>query len=172
MFGSDISDKLLNKNRLANSCTAEKTNLTAFCIRSYEVDDFDSRFKDFNDRALLLKSRSFAVYLPSFSSFDLTFFVDRLADNVEHTSKSLFSDRNLNTASGYRNLHILAESLTGCEHDTAYSAVAHMLSDLHITLFAVKFNGEGVFYHRKVSGTEYNVYNRSDDLSYSAFFHL
>ena len=50
----------------------------------------------FHHRALILECRGFSVYLPSFVCSDVALLVDRLAENVEHTSEGLLADGHLN----------------------------------------------------------------------------
>ena len=171
VLGSDIAYELLNENRLADSGTAEKSYLTALCIRSDEVDYLDAGLEYLNDRALILKRRSLAVYLPLFLGINVALLVDRLSENIEHTSESLFTYGHLYTRTGRCDLHILGESLARCKHYAADDPVAHMLSDLHNAVLSVYLNGERVSYHRELSRGELHIYNRSDDLCYLAFFH-
>ena len=126
---------------------------------------------DLYNGALLLKARSFAVYPPFFLSVHIALLVDRLAENIEHSAEGLFTDRNLDTRTCGCDLHILAQSLAGCEHNAAHDAVAHVLSHLHNALFAVDLNGESVSYHRELSRSKFNIYNTPHDLCYSALFH-
>ena len=44
---SDVTDKLLNKNCLTNTGTAEKTDFTTLLIRAKEIYDFNTGFKKF-----------------------------------------------------------------------------------------------------------------------------
>ena len=50
-------DQFLDKDGLTYTRTAEEPDLTAFCIRSDEVDDFDAGFKNFGCRRLVFKGR-------------------------------------------------------------------------------------------------------------------
>jgi hypothetical protein len=45
--GSDVVDEFHDEDGLADASAAEQTDLTAFCIRADEVDDFDARFERF-----------------------------------------------------------------------------------------------------------------------------
>ena len=53
VFGSNVSDKFLNENGLADACTAEETYLTAFSVRCKEVDYLDACFEDLLSRTLV-----------------------------------------------------------------------------------------------------------------------
>ena len=172
VLGGDIADKLLYEDGLADACAAEKSYFTALSVGRDEVDDLDARLEYLDNGALLLKRRSLAVYAPFLLGHDVALLVDRLAEDVEHTSEGLLADGHLYARARSSDLHILAESLTCGEHDTAHDVVAHMLSDLHNAASAVDLNGESVPDHGELSRGELNVYNRSDDLSYLTFFHI
>src|SRR5699024_10741985 len=67
VFCGNIADQLLDQYGLTNTSAAEETNLTAFCIRSQQVDNLNSCFQDFYYRALILKRRRVSVDNPMFA---------------------------------------------------------------------------------------------------------
>ena len=49
--------------------------------------------------------------------------------------------------------------------------ISHVLSHFHNAVFAVNSDYKRVLDHRKLVFGEFNIYNRSDDLSNFSFFH-
>ena len=86
MLCCDISDKLLDKDRLTYSGTSEKAYLTAFLIGAEKVYDLDARFKYFRLGGLLGKSGSFSVYGHVVLCLYLFSSVDGFAEDIENMS--------------------------------------------------------------------------------------
>ena len=64
MFCGYIMNQFLNQHGFPNTSTTEQTDLTAFCIRRQQVDNFDTCFQYFYCGALFFKIRGFPVNLP------------------------------------------------------------------------------------------------------------
>ena len=78
----------------------------------------------------------------------------------------------LYSAAESRDLHILLKSLTGGEHNRSYNIVAHVPCNLHDRLSAVIVNSQSISYHRQVFAVKGDIHNRTENLYYSAFFHI
>ena len=95
MLSRNVVDKFLNKNRFANTRAAEKTDFSALEVRRDKVNDLNSRFKNLLGGFLLLKCRRGTVNFPLLLGFGLGLVVNGFAEQVEHASESLLSDRYL-----------------------------------------------------------------------------
>ena len=61
MAHGDVVDEFLNQHRLADTCTAEETNLTTATIGRQQVNDLNTCDEDFCVRALIREGGRFAV---------------------------------------------------------------------------------------------------------------
>ena len=110
----NICDQLLDQHGLTYAGAAEQTDLTAFRVRSQQVDNLNAGFQYFHNRALIFKRRRISVDLPVRSG--CVYFlaiVDGLAKNVKQTAQCLLSYRNFYAASKGCYFHISAEAFTG-----------------------------------------------------------
>ncbi len=87
VFIGNIADQFHNKDGLANTRSAEETNLAAPGIGEKQVDNLDACFQHFGGWALLFKTGSFAVNGPIFFSLDLLALVNGLAQHIDHAAK-------------------------------------------------------------------------------------
>ena len=55
MLGRNVSDQLLNQNRLSYSCSSEQTDLTALLVRAEQVYDLDTGLQNLCGSGLFLK---------------------------------------------------------------------------------------------------------------------
>ena len=172
MLGGDVVDQLLNKYGLADTGTAEQTNLAALGIRREQVDDLDAGLENLGRRVLLCKIRRRTVDGPLFRCVYIALFVDRLTEHVEHASKGRFTDRRLNRVTGGQHLVAAADALTRGEHDAAHGVAADVLCDLHHARLSVRCNGECFIYLRQAAAVKSNVHNRTCYLYHGTFaFH-
>mgnify|MGYP003105275578 CR=1 FL=1 len=62
----NVVDHLHDKNRLSDSGSAEKTDLSALCVRGKKVNDLYPRLKYVAHRSLVAERRRLAVYRKPF----------------------------------------------------------------------------------------------------------
>ncbi len=101
--------------------------------------------------------------------------INRLTENVEHTSKSILAYRYGNRCSGSNCIHPTNKSVGRSHCDTAYRIVTQMLGNLYnqfSTVFAGDFNCVVDF--RKICLAEPDIKYGADNLcnlSYGCFLH-
>ena len=85
MLDGDRTDQLLHQDGLADTGTAEQTDLAALDVRTQEVDDFDAGLEDL-DFGLLLLERRRRFMDDVFFDIGRKFLqsVDRLTEQIEH----------------------------------------------------------------------------------------
>ena len=128
MFDSDRVDQFLHQDGLTDTGTAEEADLAALDVRTQEVDDFDAGLQDLDFRLLLLKRRSGFVN-DVFFHIPLQFFqtVDRLTEQIEHSSQNRFTDRDLNGLAGIDRLHASGETVGLRKSDASDFIIADIL---------------------------------------------
>src|SRR5699024_10602233 len=104
VFGGNVADQFLDQNGFADTGAAEQTDFAAAGIGSQQVNDLDTGFQNFRGRALFVKSRRVPVNGPFFRRVHRTFFVDGLAQDVEHTAQGGFAYRRFNGVAGGNDL--------------------------------------------------------------------
>ena len=85
----NVVDQFLNQHSLADTGTAEKTNLATTSVRGEEVDDLDAGFEHFGLGRLLDKLWGVGVDGRELDTLDLTALVDGLANDVHDTAMIL-----------------------------------------------------------------------------------
>ena len=93
VFKCNIVNKLHNDDGFTNTGTTEETYFTTFCIRCKQIDNFNTRFKNFRFCTLVFKSRRISVNRPVCFCIDISGFIDRITDNVEDSSQNFFTNR-------------------------------------------------------------------------------
>ena len=99
----NIVDKLLDQHGLADTGTAEETDLAALRVRFQKVDNLDTCLQHLDHRALILERRSLAVNAPELRSLIVIqgrTAVERLSERVEHTAEHVLADRNKDSRTG------------------------------------------------------------------------
>ena len=124
MFCRHVMDQFLDKNGLTYTRTAEEPDLTAFCIRSDEVDDFDAGFKNFGCRRLVFKGRCRTMNRPVVGCrYFCIVIVDGLSEYVENTSQASVADRCCNSTAGIYCFHSAYHAIGGTHRNGADYAV-------------------------------------------------
>ena len=164
VLGGDVSDQFLDQYRFADARAAEQTDLAALSVGGKQVDNLDAGLEDLYNGALIRELRRLSVDLPIIVRLNVSGKVDRLAENIEHSAERRLADRHPDTAAGRGDLHTLAQSVGGCQHDRADDMTAHMLGDLHHTSTAVEFNGESVLDHGELPIGKLHVDNGAQHL--------
>ena len=92
----DVIDELHDQHRLTYAGTTEESDLTTLHVGLEQVDHLDTRRKDLFLGGKLLEGRSLTVNGISALHVELFHTIDRLTDNVQHTTFNLISGRHLN----------------------------------------------------------------------------
>ena len=107
MFGCNIGNQFLDQDGLANSCAAEKANLTALGIWGQQIDDLDACLQHLHHRALVLKGRRVPVDDPFILIVQVLSPVNGFTKDIEQPAQGLLSYRYLDACPGRFHLHIL-----------------------------------------------------------------
>ena len=147
VFRRNIGDQLLNQNGLAYSRAAEQPNLAALLIRAEQINHLDSGFQNFRARGLLQKFRRPSVNRSPGGCGRRRHSINRLSQNIEHSSKRFVSYRHRNRTSGSFCSHAPPQAVRGSHRNTSYGIVSQMLRH---------FDGQlPAFFNRAVRGFRY-----------------
>ena len=109
---------------------------------------------------------------PGFLGIYISFFINGLAQYVEHTAQRRFSDRRFDGVSGGKHFIAAPDSFTRGEHNTAHGVTADMLCNLHHARLSVRCNGQGFVDLRQTAALKSDIYDRAGHLHYGTFaFH-
>ena len=169
VFGGNIPDQFHDDNRLADAGAAEQTDFTTTGIRRNQVNDLDPCFQYLRAGRLVFQFRGRAVNRPMIFCFDLTrIVVDRIAQNIENTTQSSRSNRNLDRRPRVKGFHPPLQSISGGHGHAANGAVTQVLhdfsrnSDLYANVFA--FDQNRIINSGKLLRQKFDVNNRSNNL--------
>ena len=94
MLLRDVAHQFHDEHGFADARAAEQADLAALAVRRDQVDNLDSRFKNFRRRALFVKCGRPAVNVPTHGRFDFALAVDRFAEDVHYPAEHVFADGN------------------------------------------------------------------------------
>src|SRR5262249_23100732 len=94
MNGGNTSNQLGQDDGLAQTGTAEETNLAAADEGRQQVDDLDAGLELFRLGRKLFERRGLAVDRPPLGSFDIATAIDGIAQKIENAAQGPFADRN------------------------------------------------------------------------------
>merc|ERR1740123_1546292 len=106
MLQGDVVDELHDNHSLAHTSTTEQANLPSLCIRRQQVYHFDARQQLLGGRVHLGECRSRTMDGIELVRLDRPELVNRFADDIDDTTESLLSNRDLD--GGTSILHFLA----------------------------------------------------------------
>src|SRR4029453_9389185 len=98
-FG-DVVDQFHDHNRLADTRAAERTYFAAFRKRADEIDNFDTGLKNLRLYILLGEGGRRPVDRITFSEFDRSLVIDRVACNIEDAPERPLAYRHTNGTTG------------------------------------------------------------------------
>lgn len=99
-FSGTTHNQFLNKHSLADTSTAEKTNLSTTSVRSEEIDDLDTSDKNFSASGLINEFGSIGVNRSELVSLDGTSLVNGVTSDVHDTAQGTGSNGNPNGIAG------------------------------------------------------------------------
>ena len=171
MLIRDVADKLHDEHRLADAGSAEQTYLTAAGIRGEQVNDLDAGLQHLGGGQNVGKRGRIAVDGQMVIRVDGAFAVDRLADDVEHTSQRRFADGHAYRRAGVNSLESAGNTVRGGEGYAANRAISYLLHDLKRYLAIRQAYLDRVIQIRQLTGGKMNVNYRAYYFFYYASFH-
>ena len=178
MFGRYVVDQFLNQDCFTYACTAEQTDLTAFCVWADQVDDFDAGFENFSCRGLVFEGRCRAMNRPVVRCrYFGRIVIYCLSENVENTSKAAVAYRCCNSTAGVDCFHSTYHAICGAHSygtDDAVAEVLHGFTDnINRNAGFIIFYMDCVIDSREFFVViECNIYDCADDLDYFTYLHL
>ena len=129
-FNGDVSDELLDENRLAEACATEESDLSTLVEGDHQVDDLQSGLEEFDLGGLLLKARRLAVdrHPPGIGG-DHRAVVDRVSEEVEHSAQGQIANGHRDRRSLVDSFHAPHETVGGAEGNHTNGVVAEVLGD-------------------------------------------
>ena len=118
----DVVDEFLDEHSLSDTSTTKKTNLSTTSVRSEEVNDLDTGFKDLSGCGLVDEWRGVCVNGGHLDTLDRTTLVNGLANNVHDTAECRAADGNLDGGTGVDDLLSTDETL-GTVHGNGTNGV-------------------------------------------------
>lgn len=123
----DTHDQLLNEDSLADTGTAEKTNLTTTGVGGEEVDNLDTSDEDLSGSGLLGEGGSIGVDGHLLLVLDGAALVNGLASDVDNATKSTGTDGNHDGVAGVSGLAATDETLSTLHGNAADDVLTQML---------------------------------------------
>ena len=160
----DVINQFLNQNGLADTGTAEQTDLAALGIGADQVNDLDAGLENFRGGLLLVKGRSRTVDGPALDVLRRGLLVDGLAQQVEHAAQALVTNGHLDRFAGIHGIRTADKAVGGRHGNAAHDVIANVLGNLNDQLFAVVFQFNGVQKGGQFTVPESDVQYRSHDL--------
>ena len=168
VLGGNVIDQLLDQDGLADTGTAEQTDLAALCVGADQVNDLDAGLQDLRGGLLLLIAGGRAVDGPVGLRGGGRLIVHRLTQQVEHAAQALVTHRHPDGLAGVHGIRAAHQAIGAAHGNAAGHIVAGELSDLHHQLLAVVVDLNGVEQVRQLAILELDVQHRADDLDHLA----
>ena len=160
----DVVNELLDQHSLADTSTAEETNLSTTCVGGKKIDDLNTRLKDLSSRGLLHERVRVGMNGGQLDTLDRTPLVNGLANDVHNTAEG--SSANGDLDGGTRVDHLLtADETLGTVHGNGADRVLTQVGgDLEDETTTVEVdNLECVEDRRKVLRLKLNVNDGTND---------
>jgi hypothetical protein len=120
----DVADELHDEHGLADTGAAEQTDLATTRVGREQVDDLDAGLEGLELGVLLGEGRGRAVDRHVLLGAHRTYFVHRLADDVQDATQDLGPDRHGDGSAGVTNTHAARQALGGVHSDRAHRVFA------------------------------------------------
>ena len=120
MAAHRVMDHLGDEDGLADTGASEQAGLAAALQRCQHVDGLDAGFKNFRDRRLISEGDRLAMNRAHLTAFDISFFVNGIAEDVEHPPKEFFAHRHLERLACIGDCRAAREPLCGRQGDSSY----------------------------------------------------
>ncbi|CDD61242.1 putative uncharacterized protein [Clostridium sp. CAG:505] len=164
-------NQFLNQHGFPNTGTTEQTDLTAFCVRCQQVDNFDTCFQYFYCGALFFKIRGFPVNLPVLFRLHRFAAVNGFPQKVKHSAQYFFANRNLNAGTCCGNFQSFGKAFAGIHHDAAHDAFPQLLCYFHYPCMVFYHNSQCFLNFGYMLLRKTHVHNSTHDLYDFSLFH-
>merc|ERR1712061_370362 len=158
----NVVDQLHDKDSLADSGSAEETNLASLTVGGKQVDDLDTGDKDFLLDGHLVEVRSLSVDGLALVSGDGAPLVDRVADHVDDAAKGLLAHRDGDGETLILDNIASDETLSTVHGNGPDGVLSKVLGDLQDELGLPADDSEGVEDLREAI-VELDVHNGTND---------
>jgi len=126
----DVVDELHNEDSLADSGTAEETDLTTLGVGGQQVDDLDTGHEHLSLGGLIGERGGVTVDGPLDLGVDGTTAINSFTDDVHDTSEGLVTDGDGNRGAEVRDGLATDETISGVEGNATDDVVTQVLGDL------------------------------------------
>jgi hypothetical protein len=123
-------DELLNEDSLADTGTAEKTNLTTTGVRGEKVDDLDTSDKNLGRGGLVNELGGFGVNGGELGALDGTTLVNGVTSDVHDATESTGTDGNHDGGTSVDDLAATDETLSTVHGNATDDVLTQMLLEL------------------------------------------
>ena len=165
----DVVDELLNQHSLADTSTAEKTNLSTTGVRREEVDDLDTGLQDLGSSRLIDERGRVRVDGGELNALDGTTLVNGLANDVHDAAESRGADGDTDGGTGVDDLLATDKTLGTVHGNGADRVLTEVGSDLEDETTTVEVDDlERVEDGREVFTLELDVDDGTNDGLYVA----
>ena len=166
MGRSNVIDKLLNQNGLADTGTAEQTDLAALGVGADQVNDLDAGLENFSGRLLLIKGRGRTMNGPVLRILGSRLLINGITEQVEYAAETLVTNGDLDGLTGVDRIRTANKAVCGGHRNAADHIVTDVLGNLNDQLFAVVLQLDSVEQGGQFTVLESDVQYRSHDLHY------
>jgi hypothetical protein len=135
---SDVVDKFLNQHGLADTGTAEQTNLSTTSVGGKQVDNLDTSLQDFGSGRLLNEGRRVGMDWTKLDTLDGTPLINWFTNDVHDTAQGTLSDRDLDGSTSVYNLLPTDETLGTVHSNGSDRVLTKVSSDLEDETTTVK----------------------------------
>ncbi len=135
MGSSNVVDQLLNQNGLADTGTAEQTDLATLGIGADQVNDLDAGLQNFGGGFLFVKGRGRTVDGPVLRILGGRLLINGIAEQVEYAAEALVTDGDLDGFTGIDRIRTADKAVCGGHRNAADHIVTDVLGNLNDQLF-------------------------------------
>lgn len=139
-----VVDQLHDQDSLADSGTAEQTDLASLGVGGQQVDDLDSGDQDLLLHAHVHELGSLGVDGGALGGFDGAPLVDGLADHVDNAAQGLSADGDSDGGASVLDAVSTDQTLGTVHSDGAHGVLSQMLGHLQHQSWGASFNLQGV----------------------------
>jgi len=140
----DVVDQFHNQDSLADSGTAEETNLTTLGVRGQQVDDLNASDEDFLLDTHLNELWSLSVDGGSLVSFNWTTFIDGLTNDVHDASQCFGTDWDTDGRAGISDFLATNQTLCSVHSNGTDGVFSQVLGDFKNQARLASLDFEGV----------------------------
>ncbi|EKD29469.1 MAG: hypothetical protein ACD_78C00393G0003 [uncultured bacterium (gcode 4)] len=171
VFWCDIMDEFLHDDGLPNSGSSKESDFPSFEHRSDEINDFDTGFEDFCLSWELSEIGSFAMNREFIVRFWCGELIDRISEDIKHTTENLWTNRDADRGFGCDNFETTLDPVSWVHSDTSDDTVTELLLDFEDEFRRSTLDFEGIVDSWDVSITELDIDNDPDNFFDNSCLH-